>query len=85
MNKIFQKEAWADYLFWQTHDKQTLKKINRLLADICRNKHDGIGKPEPLKADLSGWFSRRIDSEHRLVYRVKNEAIEILMCKGHYQ
>ena len=85
MNKTFHKAAWEDYLYWQTGDKKTLKRINKLLADITRNGHDGIGKPEPLKENLSGWWSRRIDDEHRLVYRIKGNAVEILMCKGHYE
>ena len=85
MNKTFHKAAWEDYLYWQTQDKKTLKKINKILADITRNGYDGIGKPEPLKENLSGWFSRRIDGEHRLVYRIHNNTIEILMCKGHYK
>jgi len=85
MNKTFHKDAWSDYLYWQTNDKKTLKKINKLLTDICRNNYDGIGKPEPLKENLSGWWSRHIDSEHRLVYRIKGDSVEILMCKGHYE
>lgn len=61
MNKLWQDEAWEDYVYWQTQDKKTLKRINQLLQDISRNGFDGIGKPEPLKGDLSGWWSRRID------------------------
>ena len=68
MNKLWQDEAWADYLYWQQQDKKLLKRINQLLKDIDRSGYDGIGKPEPLKGDLSGWWSRRIDDTHRLVY-----------------
>lgn len=85
MSKLsFTEDAWNDYLFWQTQDKKTLKKINRLLQDIERNGYDGIGKPEPLKNNLSGYWSRRIDDKHRLVYRILDDVIEIYQCKGHY-
>ena len=79
---IFSEKAWEDYLFWQGTDKKMLKRINLLLRDIIRNGNDGIGKPEPLKY-RDGW-SRRIDNVHRLVYQLKNDFIEILQCKGHY-
>jgi len=79
---IFAEQAWEDYLFWQTNDKKILKRINMLLRDISRNGNDGIGKPEQLK-HRDGW-SRRIDDTHRLVYRLNNDSIEILQCKGHY-
>ncbi len=84
MNKIWFDEAWNDYLYWQTQDKKTLKRINTLLKDIERNNFDGIGKPEPLKGELSGFWSRRIDETNRFVYRINNGALEILSCKGHY-
>lgn len=85
MNKIaFTNKAWEDYCYWQKQDKKTLKKINLLLEDIKRNGFVGIGKPEPLKNDLSGFWSRRIDETNRLVYRINNEQIEIVQCKGHY-
>ena len=84
MKKIWFEEAWEDYVCWQTQDKKTLKRINQLLQDISRNKNAGIGKPEPLKGELSGFWSRRIDETNRLVYRIKNEILEILSCKGHY-
>ena len=84
MNKLWQDEAWEDYLYWQMQDKRILKRINQLLQDISRNGYDGIGKPEPLKGDLSGWWSRRIDDCHRLVYRIRNDQIEIAQCRSHY-
>lgn len=84
MNKLWQDEAWEDYVYWQMQDKKTLKRINQLLQDISRNGYDGIGKPEPLKGDLSGWWSRRIDDSNRLVYRIKNGIIEIAQCRSHY-
>ena len=85
MRKVWFDEAWDDYLFWQAQDKKTLKRINALLKDIERNGgFEGIGKPEPLKGDLNGFWSRRIDDVHRLVYRINGEVIEIISCKGHY-
>ena len=85
MNKIWFDEAWEDYLYWQTQDKRTLKRINILLRDIERGNFDGIGKPEPLKGELSGFWSRRIDNSNRLVYRISGDRIEILSCRGHYE
>ena len=84
MNKLWQDGAWEDYLYWQTQDRKTLKRINLLLQDISRNGYEGIGKPEPLKGDLSGWWSRRIDESNRLVYRIKDGRIEIAQCRTHY-
>ena len=84
-NLIFSEKAWEDYLYWQSQDKKTLKRINQLLRDISRNSFDGIGKPEPLKGDFSGFWSRRIDDTNRIVYRISNEDIEIIQCKGHYK
>lgn len=84
MNKLWQDEAWSDYLYWQAQDRKTLKRINMLLQDISRCAHEGIGKPEPLKGDLSGWWSRRIDETNRLVYRIHNGNIEIAQCRTHY-
>ena len=84
MKKIWFEEAWADYLYWQTQDKKTLKRVNALLKDIDRNFYNGIGKPEPLKGELSGFWSRMIDDTNRLVYRISGGVIEILSCKGHY-
>ena len=86
MNNIsFTARAWEEYCLWQAQDKKTLKKINLLLTDIQRNKFTGIGKPEPLKGSLSGYWSRRIDSVNRLVYRIVNEHIEVIKCIGHYE
>ena len=85
MKKIWFDEAWEDYTYWQTQDKKTLRRINMLLKDIERGNFDGIGKPEPLKGDLSGFWSRRIDGANRLVYRVVDDVLEIVSCKGHYE
>lgn len=84
MIKAWDDEAWEDYLYWQTQDKKTLKRINLLLQDIDRNGYDGIGKPEALKNDLSGYWSRRIDDVNRLVYRIRGDVIEIIQCRSHY-
>jgi len=84
MKKIWFDEAWADYLYWQSQDKKTLNRINALVKDIERNYFDGIGKPEPLKGNLNGFWSRRIDDTHRLVYRINGDILEILSCRGHY-
>ena len=78
-------DAQEDYISWQTHDKKILKRINQLIKDIGRNPFEGIGKPEPLKGNLSGFWSRRIDEEHRLVYVVEDNAILIISCRGHYE
>lgn len=82
---LFREKAWEDFLYWQMTDKSTLKRINTLLRDISRTSFTGIGKPEPLKGDLRGFWSRRIDDTHRLVYRVRGDTIEIVSCKGHYE
>ena len=84
MHKVWFDEAWEDYLFWQSQDKKTLKRINELMKDIERGNFDGIGKPEPLKGEFSGFWSRRIDDTNRLVYRIKDGTLEILSCRGHY-
>jgi toxin YoeB len=84
MNKVWHDEAWDDYLYWQGQDKKTLKRINQLLQDISRNGYNGIGKPEALKGDLSGWWSQRIDDTNRLVYRIHEGQIEIAQCRSHY-
>ena len=83
MNKTWFDRAWEDYLSWQS-DKKMLKRVNQLIRDTERNPFTGIGKPEPLKGDLSGFWSRRIDDTNRLVYRVNGDILEILSCKGHY-
>ena len=81
MKKIWFDEAWEDYTYWQIQDKKTLKRINMLLKDIERENFNGIGKPEPLKGDMSGFWSRRIDDVNRLVYRIIDNVIEIVSCK----
>ncbi len=84
MNKVWTKEAWEDYLYWETQDKKTLKRINSIIKDIERNGYKGIGKREPLKHELKGFWSRRIDDEHRFVYRIFDSQLEILQCRTHY-
>lgn len=81
---LFTDSAWEDYLYWQTQDKKTLKRINMLLQDIARNGNEGIGKPEALKGDFSGYWSRRIDDVNRIVYRIVGDRIEVYMCRSHY-
>ena len=85
MIKVWSDHAWEDYVYWQTQDKKILKRINQLIKDIDRNGHEGIDKAEPLKYELQGFWSRRIDDEHRLVYRIEDNKIEILSCRLHYQ
>jgi toxin YoeB len=85
MEKVWTDKAWDDYLYWQSQDKKTLKRINLLLKDIDRNGYVGIGKPEPLKWDLAGWWSREIDDTNRLVYRIENNKIEVSQCRTHYR
>jgi len=84
MEIVFQTVAWEDYTYWQKADKNMLKKINELIRVCTRTPFDGIGKPEPLKGNLTGWWSRRINQEHRLVYRVEKKALHILQCRKHY-
>ena len=84
MKLIFSEHAWEDYLYWQSNDKKTLKRINKLLKDIQRNKYEGIGKPEPLRHNLSGYWSRRITSEQRLVYKIEGDSILIAQLRYHY-
>lgn len=83
MKLKWDEDAWSDYLYWQTQDKKTLKKINTLLNDIMRNPFEGIGKPEPLR-HFKGYWSRRIDSANRVVYKVEDETIAIVAVRGHY-
>ena len=80
----FSDEAWEDYLYWQETDRPMLRRINQLIKEIRRSPYEGIGKPEPLKHQLAGWWSRRIDSEHRFLYRVTEQAIEISNLRNHY-
>ena len=85
MNICFTSEAFDDYLYWQTQDKKTVKRIHELLKSIQRDRYDGIGKPERLRWDLNGCWSRRIDQEHRLVYRIEKNSVHILACRFHYE
>ena len=84
MNKYFTENGWEDYLYWQAEDRKTLKKINSLIKDIERNGNEGTGKPEPLVGNLSGYWSRRINSRDRLIYKTDAENIYILACRFHY-
>ena len=84
MNLIFSDKAWEEYMYWQNTDKQILKKINQLIKDIKREPFEGTGKPEPLKYELSGFWSRRISDEHRLIYEVSESYISIVSCRFHY-
>ena len=81
---VWHEDAWADYLWWQSEDRNTLRRINLLIKDVQRNGNEGIGKPEALKHSLSGYWSRRITDEHRLVYKVANDEIRIAACRYHY-
>ena len=84
MNKNFTDNGWKDYTYWQTEDRKTLKRINNLIKDIERNGNEGIGKPEPLTGDLSGFWSRRINEKDRLIYQIDGDTINILACGYHY-
>ncbi len=88
MKIVFSGRAWKDYLWWQSHDPQMLERINSLIEECLRSPFRGRGKPEPLKKDLSGWWSRRITDEHRLVYRVEakgaDQRLEVAQCRFHY-
>lgn len=84
MKLIFSEHAWADYLYWQRIDKKILRRINKLIEDIRRSPFQGIGKPEPLKYHLTGYWSRRINDEHRIVYTVDDNAISIAQLRYHY-
>jgi len=85
MTKLWQDAAWDDYLYWQSQDKKTLKRINKLIKDIERNGYNGIGKPEPLKHDLKGYWSVQIDEKNRFVFRITDGKLEIAQCGSHYQ
>jgi toxin YoeB len=80
----FSDDGWEDYLYWQAEDRKLLKRINQLIEDISRNGNEGIGKPEPLRHEWAGWWLRRITQEHRLVYRVVSDGVEIAVCRFHY-
>ena len=85
MNLSFVNGGWADYQWWILNsDKKSLNRLAKLIDDILRNGYSGIGKPEPLKGDRSGWWSRRIDEKHRIVYRIVKDTVEIAQCKSHY-
>jgi toxin YoeB len=88
MDLRFSSEAWDDYQHWLTADRNVLRRLNTVIKDACRSLFEGIGKPEPLKGDLSGWWARRIKDEHRLVYRVagteREQVLEIAACRFHY-
>ncbi len=88
MNILFARVGWADYLFWQESNRELLGRINELIHDIQRSPFRGLGKPEPLRGNLQGWWSRRINSDHRLIYRIvgvdQDQRIEILACRYHY-
>ena len=84
MDIIFSTHAWDDYQFWFREDKKMLKKVNELIKQCQRTPFEGIGKPEALKNDLSGWWSRRINHEHRLVYKIDNGKLLIAQCRKHY-
>ena len=84
MNLIFSEQAWEDYLYWQKTDKKLVKQINRLVKEICRMPHSGIGKPEPLRHALAGYWSRRINDEHRIVYKATSDSVFIAQLRYHY-
>ncbi len=85
MRIVFSENSWKDYIYWQSQDRKTLKRINTLIKEIQRDNFDGLGKPEPLKGNLQGYWSRRIDQEHRLVYKIDNDNLLIASCKYHYE
>lgn len=85
MRLVWTPSAWDDYLWWQEHDRKTIKRINLLIKDVMRSPFEGIGKPEPLKANLSGYWSRRITDEHRLVYSATEQEIVLVACRYHYE
>ena len=84
MNNVFTENGWKDYVYWQTEDRKTLRKINNLLEDIKRNGNEGIGKPEALSGDLAGFWSRRINDKDRLIYKIYDENVYIHACRFHY-
>jgi toxin YoeB len=84
MKFVFTELSWEDYLFWQKNDKQKVRRINELLKDISQHPYEGIGKPEALRFNYAGFWSRRIDEEHRLIYKIENDEIQIFKCRFHY-
>lgn len=84
MKVTFSDDGWDDYFYWQIQDRKILKRINQLIEDVSRNENTGIGKPEPLRHEWAEWWSRRITQEHRLVYRVRDDGVEIAVCRFHY-
>lgn len=84
MKLTWTPKGWDDYIFWQTTDKKVVKKINSLIKNLLRTPFEGLGEPEPLRHDRSGYWSRRINQEHRLIYKVKDDSIEIIQCRYHY-
>lgn len=84
MRLVFAEDAWDDYLYWQKIDRKTLRRINKLIKDVQRHPHEGLGKPEPLRGNWAGFWSRRIDREHRLVYSVEGDTVLIAQCRYHY-
>ena len=85
MKVVFSARGWDDYLWWQRQDRKLLKRINQLIQDVIRNGNEGIGKPEPLKHGFQGYWSRRINDEHRLVYKVVENEVRIAACRYHYE
>ena len=85
MRLLWEERAWSEYLSWQDRDKKTLKRINSLIKDIQRNPYEGIGKPEPLKGNLSGMWSRRIDAYNRIVYFEKDDVVYVVQCASHHR
>jgi toxin YoeB len=85
MKKVFADQAWEDYLYWQTQDRNIIKRINALVKDTERSPYEGIGKPEPLKHSLAGYWSRRINDEHRMVYKVENDSLLLAQLRYHYE
>ena len=85
MNLIWNNEAWEEYVQWQKQDKKIVKKINEIIKDIKKNGNEGIGKPEPLKNELSGYWSRRITDKHRFIYKLTETGIVVIACANHYE
>ncbi len=85
MRLLWEDRAWGDYLYWQSQDRKKLKRLNLLIEDIKRSPLEGIGKPEPLKGNLAGYWSRRIDEANRIVYFIRDDAVFVISCRGHYK